>query len=450
MSIAASEDRNESRVIPPIRRRKLSMRMMVVISLGIALVAVGCGGGSSDTPTAPGAGEAAQPAEDKLELPIAAGGEGDALTPVVVSLVGGDTAAVRGSDGRYHVVYELLLTNASPGAASLEAVEVLDAADGTEVLRLEGEDMIEEQALRTLEPGHPAEDASLPPNETRVLLLTASFESEDDVPDALDHRIEGMAPGIGATEPSPFGYLAGTLDLSRRTPPVLSPPLEGEGWIAAAGCCGPDSNHRAGVFPVNGKLFAGQRFAIDWIRVDADGRVVSGDPSDVSNWVGYGAKVMAVADGVVVSSHDGLENQVPREFPDESTMTLEEIDGNHVVIAHGDGLYSFYAHLQPGSVEVEEGDVVQAGDRLGLLGNSGGSGGPHLHFHLMSGPSPSGSDGFPYVFDSFRLAGATDAKAFEAALLEGEVSLPSRAKLSPVEHEKELPLSYTIVDFPSG
>lgn len=63
---------------------------------------------------------------------------------MLVSLLGGDTAAVRGSDGLYYVVYELLLTNASSDPVSLEAVEVLDAADGTEVLRLEGEDMIED------------------------------------------------------------------------------------------------------------------------------------------------------------------------------------------------------------------------------------------------------------------------------------------------------------------
>src|SRR3712207_8545465 len=52
----------------------------------------------------------------------------------------------------------------------------------------------------------------------------------------------------------------------------------------------------------------------------------------------------------------------------------------------------FYAHLQRGSVEVEVGDEVQAGDQLGLLGNTGNSSAPHLHFHVMAGPSPVGSD----------------------------------------------------------
>jgi murein DD-endopeptidase MepM/ murein hydrolase activator NlpD len=59
---------------------------------------------------------------------------------------------------------------------------------------------------------------------------------------------------------------------------------------------------------------------------------------------------MAVADGVVVGSLDSLENQVPGELPDPSMINLENIDANYVVIDHGDGFYSFYAHFQPGSV----------------------------------------------------------------------------------------------------
>ena len=157
---------------------------------------------------------------------------------------------------------------------------------------------------------------------------------------------------------------------------------------------------------------------------------------------------MAAAAGVVLAALDGLEDQVPGVMPDQDAMTLDEADGNHVVIDHGDGLYSFYAHLQPGSVAVEVGDRVQTGDQLGLLGNSGASGAPHLHFHVMSSPSPSGSDGFPYVIDSFLLAGTADPDGLLGAI-QGEAAFPARAELAPVPHELELPLSYVVVDFPS-
>jgi hypothetical protein len=304
--------------------------------------------------------------------------------------------------------------------------------------------------MRTLD-AQPAEDASLPPNESRMIYLAVSFDSEEDVPEALDNRIEAMAAaGPGATEPSSVQYGVGTLELAGRTPPVFSPPLEGEGWLAANGCCGPDGIHRSAVLAVNGSLYDSQRFAIDWMRINEDGQIVVDDPSENENYVDYGAKVMAAADGVVVGMLDELEDNVPGQLPDPNSITLKNVDGNYVVIDHGNGLYSFYAHLQRGSVEVEVGDEVQAGDQLGLLGNTGNSSAPHLHFHVMAGPSPVGSDGLPYVLDSFLLAGVADGSEaqFDAALSEGEASFPSRSELDPVEHEMELPLDNTILNFP--
>src|SRR5258706_14550703 len=50
----------------------------------------------------------------------------DAFTPVLVGFVGGDTFPVKGSDGRWHVVYELWLTNAGAVPASVNLIEVLD------------------------------------------------------------------------------------------------------------------------------------------------------------------------------------------------------------------------------------------------------------------------------------------------------------------------------------
>ena len=371
----------------------------------------------------------------------------DVFTPVTVSLVGSDSeGAVKGTDGRYHVVYELLLTNAKAVPATLEAVEVIDAGSGATVLRREGDELVD--LVRTLD-ARPAEDAALPPNQSRMVYLAVGFDSEEDIPEALDHRFElNAADSPAATEPSRIVYRAASVDVWDREVPVFSPPLRGEGWMAVNGCCAPDSVHRGSVQSVNAKLYDAQRFAIDWMQVDADGRIVVGDPSQVENWANYGERVVAAADGVVVGALDGLEDNVPGDLPDPSTITVKNVDGNHVVIDHGNGFYSFYAHLKPGSVEVEVGDRVQTGDQLGLLGNTGNSSAPHLHFHVMSSPSVLGSDGVPYVLDSFELAGqATDAE-FDEALTGGNASFPGLDGRNPEARQDELPLDNAIVNFP--
>ena len=448
------------------------MRSIPTIALALALVVAVFSGCGSDTAPPSGSAKDAKSGADpssesgkgttvELEgdrVRISIGDDAtppdaeDAFTPVTVSFVGaGSATPVLGSDGRYRAVYELVLTNTKPVPASLDAVDVLDASDGSKVVGLKGKDLTDN--LRTLDV-QPVEDRSLPPNESRLLYITAVFDTKADVPDALDHRIEVTgANNPGATKPTPLSYKAGRLTLSEDPPPVFSPPLAGQGWIAINGCCGLGHPHRESVQSVNGKLYNSQRFAVDFMRLDSDGRLVEGDTSKNSNFAGYGAPVMAAGDGVVVSTLDEMEDNEPGALPDPAVFTelgIVSVDGNHVVIDHGNGLYTFYAHLQKGSIEVEVGDEVRAGDGLGLLGNTGNSSAPHMHFHVMSGPSPLGSEGDPYVFDSFRLAGVADPTEdeFDRALFEGAATFPGRAELDPVERRDEMPLDNAIMDFP--
>ncbi|MEU9736986.1 M23 family metallopeptidase [Streptomyces sp. NPDC048002] len=54
--------------------------------------------------------------------------------------------------------------------------------------------------------------------------------------------------------------------------------------------------------------------------------------------------------------------------------------GNAIVIKHGNGTYSQYAHLS--KIQVKAGQVVKTGQRIALSGNTGNSSGPHLHFEI--------------------------------------------------------------------
>ncbi|MGE0440388.1 MAG: peptidoglycan DD-metalloendopeptidase family protein [Gemmatimonadales bacterium] len=85
-----------------------------------------------------------------------------------------------------------------------------------------------------------------------------------------------------------------------------------------------------------------------------------------------GVTVIAAAAGQVASTADGN--------PDRSTTRGSGGLGNHVVLDHGGGYRTYYGHLRRGSVQVAVGANVAAGAPLGLVGSSGDSNWPHLHF----------------------------------------------------------------------
>jgi murein DD-endopeptidase MepM/ murein hydrolase activator NlpD len=197
---------------------------------------------------------------------------------------------------------------------------------------------------------------------------------------------------------------------------------------------------------VNGGLYFAQRFAIDWMRLDDKGRLLNGDAGNVHSYPDYGADVIAVADGKVVSTMKELTDQKPGTLPDVSTINLGNVDGNHVVLDLSNGVFAFYAHLQHDSIEVSPGDHVKRGQVLGKLGNTGNTSAPHLHFHLMNSPSTLGSNGLPYVIDSFEYAGQVSAAKFEGDKLDGSWNEGMLA--TPGPRNKEFPMDFAIVDFP--
>jgi murein DD-endopeptidase MepM/ murein hydrolase activator NlpD len=93
-----------------------------------------------------------------------------------------------------------------------------------------------------------------------------------------------------------------------------------------------------------------------------------------------GTAVVAAASGRVLRVRDGMADTSVRQTGQEAVKN--RMAGNAVVIAHGDGWESQYSHLRNGSVRVKAGDIVAAGDTLGLIGMSGNAEFPHLHFEI--------------------------------------------------------------------
>ena len=189
-----------------------------------------------------------------------------------------------------------------------------------------------------------------------------------------------------------------------RTPPArISPPLRGPGWLDGDSCCRLGA-HRGAVSPIDGQLFAPERFAIDYVQLDASGRMMTGPPTDIASYAYVGADILAVADGPVVGLVGDLPQQPPGANP--GGLTLQQYGGNHVVQDIGGGRYAFYAHLQTGNpLNLAVGQQLRRGQVLGKLGNSGNSDAPHLHFHVMDRPDPLASNGLPFEFDTFTLEG---------------------------------------------
>ncbi|HET7093571.1 MAG TPA: M23 family metallopeptidase, partial [Thermomicrobiales bacterium] len=211
------------------------------------------------------------------------------------------------------------------------------------------------------------------------------------------------------------------------------------------GCCAAESIHRAVRVPVGGKRIGKQEtFAIDWARL-RDGQPFAGDGARPEDWYGFGAEVLAVADGTVVAVAEGYPEEGPLQ-PVTHVAKPEDYGGNAIVLQIAPGVYAYYGHLQPDSITVQAGDQVTTGQVLGRLGNTGNSSGPHLHFGLIDDPDPLVGQSLPMAFDRWTLRGTFDMAAFEAA---GGEDAPSALILraTPEAQSGTLQLYLDIADF---
>ena len=92
---------------------------------------------------------------------------------------------------------------------------------------------------------------------------------------------------------------------------------------------------------------------------------------------------------------------------------------------------------------------MKAGDEIALVGNTGGSLVPHLHFHVIADRGPVGRERLPVrVRFSTSLAASADVKQL-VPVVKGEGTFQTRDQLVPVHHQNDMPLTYSFVDFPS-
>ncbi|MHB2165694.1 M23 family metallopeptidase [Alsobacter sp. R-9] len=323
--------------------------------------------------------------------------------------------SVAGGDGRTHLAYELLVVNMTNLVVAIDTLAVVDPASGAVLASLSGEGL---RSVFRLNGHDPA--GNLGPAQSALVFVDVALPAGLAAPQALVHRItttrqmkadgpdihKGKPLDASIPLPGQITFDTAPLPVDRQPAIRLAPPLRGPGWIAANGCCATITSHRGAAMAFDGQVQVPERFAIDFVQIGPDGRLFSGPADQVGSYRYYGVPVHAAAGGTVTMVVDGMEEQVPGAV--RAGVTPENAAGNSVVVDMGGGNFALYAHLQTGSVKVRVGDTVTTGQVLGLLGNTGNSDAPHLHFHVMNGPTPLASQGLPYVFDRFTSAGLAD------------------------------------------
>jgi murein DD-endopeptidase len=324
----------------------------------------------------------------------------DAQLPPSLELRVPKPPTVATADGSSFIVYELHITNFTFQTLTLQRIEVATANTPRRVLMTVADSALPRAITR---PGQqvPAAERTKFNGGTRGIVFLWVPVDRNTPPTSVRHKVV-LQQGAGDS--------VRTLELEDRAIAVakeaatIGPPLRGGPWLTANGPA-QETGHRRGMVPVEGVPNIAQRFAIDYVKVGEDNRTSTGDPLKNESYYAYGVDALAVADGIVVATKDGIPENIPGPTSRAVPITLETVGGNHVIIDIGGGRFAFYAHLVPGSLRVKLGDRVRRGQVVGLVGNSGNSTEPHLHFHISDGVSPLGSEGIPYGHDAFDLVG---------------------------------------------
>lgn len=350
--------------------------------------------------------------------------------------------AVPGSDGLTHLAYELHVTNfyQSTGTLRLRWVTVLADSNRAAMTSFTGaqvNQLLAHPAADTIKAGVPIEAGK-----RVVLFLWLTLPAGTPLPHTLHHQLEFVAPD-GAQQ-----LVEGVrIPVSATPPVVIGAPLRAGPWLAYEGPGNHFSHHWGSLVAVNGQVTIPQRYAIDFFGLDATGHAVRTAREHLAtsanaDWLGFGAEVLAVADGVVRDTRDGEPNHSPfASLLQPTDLTTRTLMGNFVVLEIAPGVFAQYAHLQHGSLRVRVGERVWRGTVLGRLGQSGNANAPHLHFQLTNAATFEESEGLPFVLEQFDQLGLVSLT--EALDRKTKPALRTRTT-----SRRQLPLDGLVLRFP--
>ena len=295
---------------------------------------------------------------------------------------------------REQLVYELHVTNFQQVDAVVTAVRV-EGPSGTL-----GEFRDAELGRRLTRPGlrndHPTPHL-IGPGMRAVVNIWMSMGNGSVAPRSIRHAVELTLQRKDA--PVSVTVSGARVDVPATPVLTLDPPLAGGQWVAIYDPL-LKGGHRTAIYAVDGKARIPGRFAIDFIELPPNGALARDRAARLPTSNGFGADVLAVADGIIAAAVDGVADHAPQPVPADIAA------GNHISIDLGGGRFAFYEHLQRGSVRVNTGQRVRRGEVIAKLGASGSTSiGPHLHFHVADANATLAAEGTPFVFRNFTMLG---------------------------------------------
>lgn len=320
--------------------------------------------------------------------------------------------------GMRMLYYELVLTNFASDTIAIHSIRVVTGRDSVVVASFTREDLRNRFAYVHTVVDPNADPLLLRPGSTGILYIEIPV---DKVAQPIGHVLEGSVLSKGKRS------LIRIQDEHRlvndHNPIILGTPLRGGPWVAIYDPAWV-RGHRRVIYTTSGKARIPGRFAIDFMLVNDNGKYTSENEDVIANWFGYGADVLAVADGdVVMVRGDFQESKTISKHP---AVPAEKATGNYIVLDIGHNHFAFYEHLKPGSIRVRVGQKIRKGEVIASLGFTGQTTGPHLHFHIADGNAPLGAEGIPFVFESFNQLGVyhdlSKMGQFRWDSLEGSVS----------------------------
>ena len=137
-----------------------------------------------------------------------------------------------------------------------------------------------------------------------------------------------------------------------------------------------------------------QRYAYDF-EIRKQQLPYHSDYTKCDNYYSYKENIIAPLDGWVVDIKNEYDNtRILKDRP--IICDCDNPMGNYIIIKHKHNEYSVIAHIEKNSFKVDIGDTVKQGQTIALVGNSGNTQGPHIHFQLQN----SDKKGLIITFDN--------------------------------------------------